>query len=338
MLTFTEFFTKKKIDLQAIKNARPELYQEFERDYDQMGEKSFDHSKKYWFNRLRKQFLLASIEIPKSSPSEPQAKRATSSEEAASKPTGFRPRFKASTQNVPPENKDVQDSVNQGGSSKPSGFKPRFKAGVTSSDGKRVDKAESPETDSEPASSPKGFTPRFKSKQQTDKAPDSEKDGVRETPVAQKKDSQTSSKPTGFKPRFKAGITQSAPSADLQNEDKRSENIKGSSLENEGQGTVSRPQGFKPRFKAKPVTDPANTPIEDPEAKPMDNQPANSNDQHAEAGATDDQPTAASKEQVESAELTNDAKRNPDKKPLGFKPRMLQQKKNKPDKDSSDTT
>ena len=63
MLSFTEFFTKKKIDLKALQIGRPDLYQEFDRDYALMGEKSFDHSKKFWFNRLRKDYLLQEIEI-----------------------------------------------------------------------------------------------------------------------------------------------------------------------------------------------------------------------------------------------------------------------------------
>lgn len=413
MLTFTEFFTKKKIDIQAIKNAKPELYQEFERDYDQMGEKSFDHSKKFWFNRLRHQFLLETIEIPKSSQSESQTKESVSSEKSTSKPTGFRPKFKASSQKVPAESQDVQENLDQvrpveekkrvtgfkprfksatppekndqhlktesadstpsqkaATSSKPTGFKPRFKAGVTKSEDRLVDKTETPgtdskgfsegATDSKPARAPQGFTPRFKSKQQTGETSDSGKESDSESPVEPKEETQHGSKPTGFKPRFKAGVTKPAPSAESQDENKSLENITDASSENEGTTrAASRPKGFTPRFKAKTVTEPSNSdnqqndvsqgtkPIEDPEAgaginknKPVGfnvkfKKQASSDEQSSKTGEAEGQPTAKSKGQDENSELANDIKLNLEKKPLGFKPRMLQQKKNNSDNDSS---
>jgi hypothetical protein len=58
-MTFEEFFKKKRIDLAALEQAEPTLFSEFKIHYDQMGEKSFDHTKKYWFNKLRRQFPLA---------------------------------------------------------------------------------------------------------------------------------------------------------------------------------------------------------------------------------------------------------------------------------------
>jgi hypothetical protein len=58
-MTFEEFFKKKRIDLVAFEPGEPTLFSEFKMHYDQMGEKSFDHTKKYWFNKLRRQFPLA---------------------------------------------------------------------------------------------------------------------------------------------------------------------------------------------------------------------------------------------------------------------------------------
>ena len=58
MLTFEEFSAKKKIDLTLFQKAEPVLYSEFRTEYDQMGEKSFDHSKKFWFNKLRRAYHL----------------------------------------------------------------------------------------------------------------------------------------------------------------------------------------------------------------------------------------------------------------------------------------
>ena len=57
-MTFEEFFIKKRIDLTQLSKADPELVSEFKSHFVQMGEKSFDHSKKFWFNKLRKDFHL----------------------------------------------------------------------------------------------------------------------------------------------------------------------------------------------------------------------------------------------------------------------------------------
>ena len=59
MLTFDDFFRKKKIDLQQLQQAEPGLFAEFSAHYPLMGEKSFDHTKKYWFNNLRRTYPLA---------------------------------------------------------------------------------------------------------------------------------------------------------------------------------------------------------------------------------------------------------------------------------------
>ena len=64
MQTFADFFAKKKIDLSALQKAEPQLYDEFASHYALMGEKSFDHSKKFWFNKLRKSYHLVEVESP----------------------------------------------------------------------------------------------------------------------------------------------------------------------------------------------------------------------------------------------------------------------------------
>ncbi len=58
-MTFEEFFKKKRIDLAALEIGEPALFSEFKTHFEQMGEKSFDHAKKYWFNKTRRQFPLA---------------------------------------------------------------------------------------------------------------------------------------------------------------------------------------------------------------------------------------------------------------------------------------
>lgn len=52
-MTFEEFFLKKKIDLDSFKQGKPDVFAEFVAHYEVMSEKSFDHTKKYWFNNLR---------------------------------------------------------------------------------------------------------------------------------------------------------------------------------------------------------------------------------------------------------------------------------------------
>ncbi|WP_207424065.1 hypothetical protein [Desertivirga brevis] len=61
-MTFEEFFVKKKIDLNALAKAEPELFTEFKSHYNLMGEKSFDHTKKFWFNKLRRLYHLSTPE------------------------------------------------------------------------------------------------------------------------------------------------------------------------------------------------------------------------------------------------------------------------------------
>ncbi|WP_069659288.1 hypothetical protein [Arcticibacter eurypsychrophilus] len=65
-MTFEEFFTKKRINLELMAKADPKLYTEFKSHFNLMGEKSFDHSKKFWFNKLRHLYHLAIV--PKDKP------------------------------------------------------------------------------------------------------------------------------------------------------------------------------------------------------------------------------------------------------------------------------
>lgn len=189
-MTFEEFFIKKKIDLVQLQRADRVLYDEFHAHYHQMGEKSFDHTKKYWFNRLRKDYLLQVEEIPGTPPkpeaeksSLPPAKKAAlpSGETAAAKPAGFKPRFKATaakqvtpkTQTNPEENNTKETATidsSPDAPKKPMGFKPRFKPGVTSAGTGKKDvtdpitdpKEKSPEKENEQPAKPLGFKPRFK--------------------------------------------------------------------------------------------------------------------------------------------------------------------------------
>ena len=277
-MTFEEFFIKKKIDLKALQAADKPLFEEFKAHYSAMGEKSFDHSKKFWFNKLRKSFHLKEEETPAAKPAVKQAVADTPTETSGSKaikPAGFKPRFKATITPAVDEAKTTEapDSTKTETASAPTGFKPRFKAGVTKApDTAATTPASEETTDKVTPSAPKptGFKPRFKAG--VTKAPDS----AASTPVSEETTDETTSsapKPTGFKPRFKAGVTkietsekapQAAPKAEVKSEetvnaeqkidDSDTQQTPAIAPENrstdEQQTATSKPTGFKPRFKA----------------------------------------------------------------------------------------
>lgn len=94
-MTFEEFFNKKKIDLDALKAAKAELYNELKSHYEQMSEKSYDHTKKFWFNKLRLEFPLKEEIKPKAEP----VKTEESNPNQASQPatSGYKPMFRQKT-------------------------------------------------------------------------------------------------------------------------------------------------------------------------------------------------------------------------------------------------
>ena len=187
-MTFEEFFKKKRIDLIALEKGEPALFFEFKKHFEQMGEKSFDHTKKYWFNNLRKIYHLAA-EIKTEKPKiENQLAEQT-----------------------------VTDSLTESAEPTPApklGFVPKFRAGAT----KPAEEAPAEEKKEEVPTAPKpGFTPRFKTANiaKSADAPVEEKK-AEEAPVP------TTPKP-GFTPRFKAGVTKPAESAPEPSEEKKEE-------------------------------------------------------------------------------------------------------------------
>jgi hypothetical protein len=257
-VSFEEFFRKKKIDLAALGKAEPALFAEFKSHFEQMGERSFDHTKKYWFNKLRLIYHLApEVKEEKVHIANPLAEQTITEtlEEGAPTPNvGFKPRFKAgmATKSAEPKKeaplpeteKPAESTTTQSSAPKP-GFTPRFKAGVT----KPVEpKEETPgsekaaETPAASTSAPKpGFTPRFKA--------GITKPAESAEPKEEPKTEQPASaapKP-GFTPRFKAGVTKPAGSAPEQKEEAKTE---------QESAPVPSKMGFTPRFKAG-VTKPA---------------------------------------------------------------------------------
>jgi hypothetical protein len=140
------FFAKKKIDLQLLQASEPGLYEVLKEHFHQMGAKSFDHTKKYHFNKWRIKYPLltkATKELPLVENTRVEASQEVipslsekTKDSSVSKPTGFKPRFKSATTPARKENTEEQaqniDAKPQETSvSKPTGFKPRFKSATT---------------------------------------------------------------------------------------------------------------------------------------------------------------------------------------------------------------
>lgn len=310
-MTFEDFFIKKRIDLLQLQEAEPLLYKEFKRHFELMGEKSFDHTKKFWFNRLRKSFHLkeeVSISKPLTGPSSTEEQKTIAVEEVsqATKPTGFKPRFKAAK---PQESdggdkasekeekfSDEQTVVPESTSQKPVGFKPRFKPGKSSS--------------TETESSSKGI-------EQND-APNEPKSPTDEPASV--------NKPSGFKPRFKAGATKGSDTQPI-NQPSPSEHAHFPPEKTDQNNDVTapsleetKPLGFKPRFRAG-----------------ITNKETSNEEKIEEEDLQKKSETAAqSKENTTSAE---EKEAQTPQKPMGFKPRFKAglTKKVTPDEENTST-
>jgi hypothetical protein len=137
-MTFEEFFKKKRIDLAAMQQGEPALFSEFKIHFEQMGEKSFDHTKKYWFNKLRLQFVLApEIKTEKVKIDNPLAEQTiteTLDELASIAPSlGFKSKFRAATPPKPatdqPEETKTESPAEPAAAPAPKlGFTPKFRA------------------------------------------------------------------------------------------------------------------------------------------------------------------------------------------------------------------
>lgn len=180
-MTFDEFFKKKKISLVAFEKEQPALFSEFKVHFEQMGEKSFDHTKKYWFNRLRLRFpappeVKAEKVLIENPLAEQTINEALSETPVQTTPdVGFKPRFKpgvtkpvaSAPETAKDETEKLIQSTEAAAPAPAVGFKPRFKAGVTKPvepvpDTKPAQEAQKPKQNENLPVSPVGFKPRFK--------------------------------------------------------------------------------------------------------------------------------------------------------------------------------
>lgn len=197
-MTFEEFFKKKKIDLAALESADPTLFSQFRSHFEHMGEKSFDHTKKYWFNKLRRQYPLpVEIKTEKVHIENPLAEQTITESlleeglKAAAPKPGFTPKLRAAAGHP----KSAEEKVGPTGDN------------ATPEETERLSAANLPK--------PGGFTPRFKAA-----APPKKSDDVIEETSSESSESvkspdssldQQTSPPQPYKPRFKPQVLQKRP-------------------------------------------------------------------------------------------------------------------------------
>ena len=262
-MTFEEFFTKKKINLVNLQQGEPELFSEFKIHFERMGEKSFDHTKKYWFNKLRLRFPAPpEPKIEKVVIENPLAEQ-TVTETLAEKPVqpapkvGFTPRFKAgatkpaetqSSGEIKPEAEKTEESEKTVQSTPKVGFTPRFKAGTTkpaetSAPEVKPETAINEESKRPSQSAPKvGFTPRFKAGVTKPAEPSQNAE-----PEKPKED--TTPPALGFKPKFKAGVTKTVSPAPEQKEETKEDQPPAAHEVPEESNEIK--PAYKPRFNMK---------------------------------------------------------------------------------------
>ena len=206
-MEFEEFFKKKRIDLDALQKVEPALFSEFKNHFGLMGEKSFDHTKKYWFNKLRLQFPApAEVKTEKVKIDNPLAEQTITEsliEETVTPPKlGFVPKFKAANIPKPPTTDttvDAKPEEQPAATPAPKlGFTPKFKAATPPKPA--AEPADLAKTEETPAPAPKlGFTPKFKAANPPKPATEqTEPAKAEETPLP------APAPKLGFTPKFKA--------------------------------------------------------------------------------------------------------------------------------------
>ena len=206
-MTFEEFLIKKKIDPVQFKMGEKLLFPEFESHFSQMGEKSFDHSKKFLFNKLRRAHPLK--EEPKAEKAlEPTAQKVEINKLNDEKPSipenkptdselksGYKPRFKVTA--APAKDESSIQAENQ--TVKPA-FKPRFRAGVTSipKEEEKIDITVAAEANKEvEITKPTAFKPRFKPSMAIKDVPSEESSSSNDS-----KEAEIEQPKPAYKPRF----------------------------------------------------------------------------------------------------------------------------------------
>ncbi|MFA6084130.1 hypothetical protein [Mucilaginibacter sp.] len=251
-MTFEEFFNKKRIDLVALQSGEPALFSEFKKHFEQMGEKSFDHTKKYWFNKLRLQYHLAPELKPEkmhieNKLAEQTITEALSEEKIPAPSVGFKPRFKPGMGSKPvASTSDIKDQA------------PESSATAT------------PEVNE--AAATKEQHPPFEQEKEAMQAKADAMPRTTDNEAAAKPPENPAAKPAGFKPRFNMKMAAPKTEQAATPEAKPEETQNTTEPEaNPAETAAPKPAGFKPRFNMKMV---APKPVESEEPKAEAEQPA----------------------------------------------------------------
>lgn len=248
-MTFDEFFKKKRVDLVALEKAEPALFSEFKTHYEQMGEKSFDHTKKYWFNKTRRRFPLA-VEVKTEKPhiANPLAEQTITESltepapVSATPKVGFTPKFRAATTPKPVVEEKAEEQ--QPATSPPPkiGFTPKFRATappkpVTEDKKEELPAASEPASPSAetPAAKPAGFVPRFKMKPkaESEESTSAVNDAPPSSPASENPSAKSAYKPRFVPPKPKVETNEDSPAVN--------------EAPPAGENTEKKP-AYKPRF------------------------------------------------------------------------------------------
>jgi len=187
----------------ALQTVQPTLFSEFKTHFVEMGEKSFDHTKKYWFNKLRHDFPLAvepkTEKVKIENPLAEQTITESLIEQLAPAPKlGFTPKFRAAAVSQPIDQPEEIKSAEPVVPAARVGFTPRFKAASPPKPAAETP-AEDKTAETPPPAPKLGFTPKFKASVTPKK--------VEEKTIEEDKPAEQQAAPTpklGFTPKFKA--------------------------------------------------------------------------------------------------------------------------------------
>jgi hypothetical protein len=238
-MTFEEFFAKKKIDLVQLEKAEPVLYSEFKSHFIAMGDKSFDHTKKFWFNKLRRLYHLTppdkaitQVETAIASQAEP-----LSSPTIEQKPA-VTPRFKSTSIPTPGS---IDEKAESPATPKPA-FKPRNIPAKAPGIPGEASGEENQAPTSKPAFRPRNI-PQKPIKETSEEA--AEPENISNTPAA---------KTPGFKPRnIKPPAEQNAADANRADSRPGEPAVSETPITNPALQEEAKKQGYKPKFKLKNI-------------------------------------------------------------------------------------
>jgi hypothetical protein len=344
-MTFEEFFMKKRIDLNALQAGEPGLFSEFKKHFEQMGEKSFDHTKKYWFNKLRLQFHLAPELKPEKVRMENKLAEQTITEsileeKIAAPSVGFKPKFKpgmatkpavvSSDQKHPaPENSststpEVNEAAATGDQNPPFQQEKEAMQAKANNTPRTTDDEPKESAEKGPVTQPSGFIPRFNMKMTPGAAPQSKEFKPEPPEEVKEAEAETTTepaapKPAGFKPRFNMKMATPKPAEDTaaEPEEPKPEPEPTDTVESQepqaitpAETPAARPAGFKPRFNMKMAAPKPAEPVEE--------------EQQAEAAAIAEAKTETPEVMAadETAQETDKPAEAVAPKPAGFKPRF----------------